>query len=54
MIKYFINDQCGSALLMRLLSLFMTSQHLNSRTNLRECEDQSWFKVQAVHAFRFD
>jgi hypothetical protein len=23
-------------------------------TNLRECEDQSWFKVQAVPVFRFD
>jgi hypothetical protein len=23
-------------------------QRLNSGTNLRECEDQSWFKVQAV------
>jgi hypothetical protein len=22
--------------------------------NLRECEDQGWFKVQAVHVFRFD
>jgi hypothetical protein len=27
---------------------------LNSGTNLRECEDQSWFKVQAVPVFRFD
>jgi hypothetical protein len=23
-------------------------------TNLRECEDQSWFKVQAVPVFLFD
>jgi hypothetical protein len=23
------------------------------RTNLRECEDQTWFKVQAVPVFRF-
>jgi hypothetical protein len=23
-------------------------------TNLRECEDQSWFKVQDVHVTRFD
>jgi hypothetical protein len=26
-------------------------QHLSSGTNLRECEDQSWFKVQAVPCF---
>jgi hypothetical protein len=26
---------------------------LNSGTNLRECEDQSWFKVQMVPVFRF-
>jgi hypothetical protein len=36
------------------LSLFLACQHLNSGTNLRECEDQSWFKVQAVPEFRFD
>jgi hypothetical protein len=29
-------------------------QHLNSGTNLRECEDQSWFNAQAVPVFRFD
>jgi hypothetical protein len=29
-------------------------QRLNSGTNLRECEDQSRFKVQAVPVFRFD
>jgi hypothetical protein len=28
-------------------------QHLNWGTNLRECEDQSWFKVQAVPVYRF-
>jgi hypothetical protein len=39
---------------MRWLSLFLTYQHLYSGTNLRECEDQSWFKVQAVPVFRFD
>jgi hypothetical protein len=33
--------------------LFLTCQHLNAGTNLRECEDQSWFKVQAVPVFRF-
>jgi hypothetical protein len=32
---------------MRGLGLFLACQHLNSGTNLRECEDQSWFKVQA-------
>jgi hypothetical protein len=41
-------------LLMRWLSLFLACQHLNSGTNLRECEDQSWFKVQAVPVFRSD
>jgi hypothetical protein len=39
---------------MRWLSLFLACQHLNSRTNLRECEDQSWFMVQAVPVFLFD
>jgi hypothetical protein len=39
---------------MRSLSLFLACLHLNSGTNLRECEDQSWFKVQAVPVFRFD
>jgi hypothetical protein len=29
-------------------------QHLNSGTNLGECEVQSWFKVQATPAVRFD
>jgi hypothetical protein len=45
MIKYFINYLCGSDLLMKRLSLFLASQHLNTGTNLRECEDQSWFNV---------
>jgi hypothetical protein len=31
---------------MRWLSLFLACQHLNWGTNLRECEDQSWFKVR--------
>jgi hypothetical protein len=26
----------------------------SSGTNLRECEDQSWDRVQAVPVFRFD
>jgi hypothetical protein len=39
---------------MRWLSLFLTCQHPNSGTNLRECEDQSWFKAQAVPVFSFD
>jgi hypothetical protein len=33
---------------MRWLNLFLACQYLNSGTYLRECEDQSWFKVQAV------
>jgi hypothetical protein len=39
---------------MRWFSLFLACQHLNSGTNLRECEDQSWFKVQTVPVFHFD
>jgi hypothetical protein len=39
---------------MRWLSLFLACQHLNSVTNLRECEDQTRFKVQAVPVFRSD
>jgi hypothetical protein len=31
----------------------LACQHLNSGTNLRECKDQSRFKVQAVPVFRF-
>jgi hypothetical protein len=38
---------------MRRLSLFLACQHLNSMTDLHECEDQIWFKVQAVPVFRF-
>jgi hypothetical protein len=34
--------------------LFLACQHLNSRTNLSEYDDQSWFKVHAVPVFRFD
>jgi hypothetical protein len=36
------------------LSLFLACQHLSSGKNLRECENQSWFKVQVVPVFRFD
>jgi hypothetical protein len=39
---------------MRWLSLFLACQHLSSGTNLRECKDQSWFKVPAVPVFRFN
>jgi hypothetical protein len=45
-IKYFLNHECGSD-----LSLFLACQRLNSEMNLRECEDQSWFKVQGVLCF---
>jgi hypothetical protein len=48
MIKYVINHSCGSDLLMGWVNLFLAYQHFNSETNLRECEDQSWFTVQAV------
>jgi hypothetical protein len=34
--------------------LFLSCQHLNSWMNLRECEHESWFQVQAVPVFRFD
>jgi hypothetical protein len=30
------------------MSVFMACQHINSRTNLRECEDQILFRVQAL------
>jgi hypothetical protein len=43
-----------SDLLLRWLSLLLAYQRLNSGANLRECEDQSWFKIQAVPVFRFD
>jgi hypothetical protein len=33
---------------MRILGLFLACQHLNSGMNLRECEDQSRFNVQAI------
>jgi hypothetical protein len=39
---------------MRRMNMFLACQRLNSGTNLRECEDQSWFKFQAVPVFRFD
>jgi hypothetical protein len=39
---------------MKSLSLFLTCEHFNSGTNLRECEVKSWFNVQAVPVFRFD
>jgi hypothetical protein len=39
---------------MRWMSLFLACQHLNYGTNLREWDDQSWFKVQAVPVFRID
>jgi hypothetical protein len=54
MIKYCINYWCGSDLLMRRLSLFLACQQLNSGTNLREWEGQSWFKVQVVPVLYFD
>jgi hypothetical protein len=36
----------------RWLSFFL-AWHLNSGTTLSECNDQSWFKVQAVLVFNF-
>jgi hypothetical protein len=33
------------------VSLFL---HLQSVTNLHECEDQAWFNVQAVSGFSSD
>jgi hypothetical protein len=39
---------------MRWLSLFLEYQHINSGTNIRECEIQSCFKTEAVPLFRFD
>jgi expansin (peptidoglycan-binding protein) len=38
---------------MRWWSLFLACQHVSPGMNLRECEDQSWFNVQAVPVFRF-
>jgi hypothetical protein len=39
---------------MRWSSLFLACQHLNSRSNLRECENQSWFQGPSgiVRCFR--
>jgi hypothetical protein len=53
MIKGFMAYHCGCGLLMRLLSLFLACQHLKSGTNLRECDDQSWFDVQVDPVIRF-
>jgi hypothetical protein len=53
MIEYFIRDQYGSDFLIIGLSLFVACQHLNSGTNLRECEEQSRLKFQVVTVFRF-
>jgi hypothetical protein len=39
---------------MRWPSLLLGRQYPSSGTNLRECEDQSRFKVQGVPVFRFD
>jgi hypothetical protein len=39
---------------MRLLSIFLACQHLSSGTDLRDCQDQNWYEVQAVPVFRFD
>jgi hypothetical protein len=38
-------------LLMRLFSLFLAHQYLNSGKNPCECEDKNWFRVQAVPVF---
>jgi hypothetical protein len=54
MIKYVIDYECRSDLLMRWLSLFLACQDLNSGTKLRECKDQNRFKVQVVPVLRFD
>jgi hypothetical protein len=37
-----------------MIELVSGDEHPNSGTNLRECDDQSWFKVQAVPVFRSD
>jgi hypothetical protein len=36
---------------MRLMSFFLVCQEVLSSMNLGECEDQIWFKVQAVPLF---
>jgi hypothetical protein len=41
-IKHFVSYSCGSYLLMRWLSLFLTCQDFDSKPNLLECEDQSY------------
>jgi hypothetical protein len=53
-IKYFVQYLYGSDLSVRRLNLFLACHHINSCTNLFECEDQSSFKVQAVPVPRFD
>jgi hypothetical protein len=52
--KHFGKENCGSDLLMRRLNLFLACRHLNSGPDLRECEAQSWLKVQAVPMCRFE
>jgi hypothetical protein len=47
-IKYSIDYLCASDLSVCRLSLFLACLHLISEKNLRECEAQSWFDVQAV------
>jgi hypothetical protein len=32
----------------------VSRMRLNLGKNFRECEDQSWFKIEAVPVFRFD
>jgi hypothetical protein len=34
-----------------MIELFLACQRLNSGMNLRECEDQSWFKFQWLVCF---
>jgi hypothetical protein len=41
-------------MIMKLLSLSLACQHLNSFKNVHESEYQSWFKFQAIPVFRFD
>jgi hypothetical protein len=35
-------------------SLFLACQYLNSEMNLRQYDDQNWFKVQSVPVLPFD
>jgi hypothetical protein len=37
-----------------VLTCFWFTSTSFAETNLRECADQSWFKVQEVPMFRFD